>query len=181
MKLSSLSLYVHGETQCFRQELFPKWLRYICIYGKERNKSLFQKEAMWNMAARFTTASKLLFLDSDVSPIDTLHYFRDMKAAICRGKVIHACYKLIQERYEDKYLGEMYSVLAKREKPEGHYLFPRHRLRHHTRRLSQERRLSAILNTRVRRCDLLLGKLPRHQAADGERKTLSPEPHKKMP
>ena len=119
-----LELVCPGETQCFKQELLPKWLRYICLYGKERNKSLFQKEAMWNMATRFTTASKLLFLDSDVSPIDTLHYFRDMKAAICRGKVIHACYKLIQEKYEDQYLGEMYSILAKKEKPEGHYLFP---------------------------------------------------------
>ena len=110
-------------------------MRYICIYGKERNKNIFQKEAMWNLAVKFTTSDKLLFLDSDVSPIGTLHYFRDMKKAIQDGKVIHACYKLIQEKYEDKYLGEMYSILAKKEAPAGHYMFPRNWLWNDTQRL----------------------------------------------
>lgn len=168
-----LELVCPNEEPCFDQNVLPRWIRYIRIYGKERNKNLFQKEAMWNLATKYTDAGKYLFLDSDVSPVDTLHYFRDMKAAIKKGIVIHACDKLIQERYEDKYLGEMYSILAKKEQPKGHYLFPRNRIWNDEKRFPRARRLPAVQHTWQWRRHLRMGDIPRHQAANRQRETFS--------
>lgn len=120
-----LELVCPGERPCFQSSDLPSWLRYIRIYGKERNRNLFQKEALWNLATKFTIAPKLLYLDSDVSPIDMHDYFMRISDAIAPGTIVHACFKLIQEGYEEDYLGEMYSVLAPFDKTPGNrYRFP---------------------------------------------------------
>ena len=121
-----LELVCPGDESSFEQDEFPKWIRYMRIYGKERNRNLFQKEAMWNLAAKYTNAGKLLFIDSDVSMVDELHYFSKMKDAIQDGTVVHACFKLQQDGYEeDSYYHDMYSVMAPKEMiPRGRGTFP---------------------------------------------------------
>ena len=119
-----IELTYPGESPCFSQSDFPKWIRYMRIYGKERNRNLFQKEALWNLATKYTDADKLLFLDSDISPIRTMHYFQQMKEALVNGISIQACHCLIHEKYEDNpSIGNMYGIMSMKECPSGHVRF----------------------------------------------------------
>ena len=49
-----MEMVLPGETPAFSKSDFPSWINYVRIYGKERNRSIFQKEAMWNLAAKMT-------------------------------------------------------------------------------------------------------------------------------
>ena len=52
----------------FSEEDFPSCIQYIRIQGTTKNKYLFQKEHLWNIAAKRAKNEKLMFVDSDISP-----------------------------------------------------------------------------------------------------------------
>ncbi len=119
-----LELVCPGQEPCFRQEDFPKWLQYICIYGRERNANLFQKEALWNLAVRMTNARKLFFLDSDCGPLDTDSYFRQIFDACIPGRCVHAAWHIVHEGQPSKN-SDYYSFFADAaDVPKGAIRFP---------------------------------------------------------
>lgn len=59
----------------FSQKDFPKKIRYIRINGTDKNKYLFQKEHLWNIAAKTAKHEKLMFIDSDMAPEDDCDWF----------------------------------------------------------------------------------------------------------
>lgn len=68
----------------FTQADFPEQIHYIRIDGTERNKYLFQKEHLWNIGAKMATHEKLMFIDSDVAPIDDQDWFRKVYGTLDR-------------------------------------------------------------------------------------------------
>ena len=92
-----IELTYPGESPCFSQSDFPKWIRYMRIYGKERNRNLFQKEALWNLATKYTDADKLFFLDADCMPVNCKTYFQQIFNACTPGKCVHAAWHIIHE------------------------------------------------------------------------------------
>ena len=119
-----LELVLPEEKPCFDAGDFPSWLRYIRIYGKERNRNLFQKEALWNLAAKLTDADKMLFVDADSQPIGTTEYFSTIFNLTEPGKCVHACYHLLHEGQQPQN-AEFYSVFAEKDKlPTGAKTFP---------------------------------------------------------
>lgn len=92
-----IELVCPDETPCFTQFDFPNWLTYIRINGKKRNKNIFQKEALWNIAARLTSAQNILFVDADVYPENCTDWFERLEAAAECGTVTHPCTLLIEE------------------------------------------------------------------------------------
>ena len=54
---------------------FPKEIQYVRINGTESNKYLFQKEHLWNIAAKMAHNQKLMFVDSDISPLTDVDWF----------------------------------------------------------------------------------------------------------
>lgn len=53
----------------FSREDFPEKIEYIRIDGNDSNKYLFQKEHLWNIAAKRAKYEKLMFVDSDTAPL----------------------------------------------------------------------------------------------------------------
>ena len=92
-----LELVCPGQEPCFSRADFPEWLQYVRIHGKERNRSLFQKEALWNLGARLTNAGKILFLDNDCMPVGCPDYFAQIFGACAPGKCVHAAWHIIHE------------------------------------------------------------------------------------
>ena len=119
-----LELVLPSEKPCFEASDLPQWLRYIRIYGKERNRNLFQKEALWNIAAKLTAAEKMLFIDADSQPVETTDYFSTIFNLTEKGKVVHACFHLLHEG-QKPHNAEFYSVFAEKDKlPTGAKTFP---------------------------------------------------------
>lgn len=119
-----IELICPSETPCFSKDDFPEWMRYIPIYGKERNRNLFQKEALWNLATKYTNAEKLFFLDADCMPVDCKDYFRQIFDACAEGKCVHAAWHIIHEgqRPENH---DYYSFFAdESDVPKGCIRFP---------------------------------------------------------
>ncbi len=60
----------------FSQDDFPKEIQYVRIYGDDTHKYLFQKEHLWNISAKRAKYEKLMFVDSDISPLDDVDWFK---------------------------------------------------------------------------------------------------------
>lgn len=119
-----LELVCPGQKPCFGQEDLPGWLHYVRIHGRERNGNLFQKEALWNLAARMTNAGKLFFLDSDCGPLDTDSYFRQVFDACIPGRCVHAAWHIVHEGQPPQNT-DYYSFFAdSADVPKGAIRFP---------------------------------------------------------
>lgn len=66
----------------FSQEDFPKEINYIRIDGDDSNKYLFQKEHLWNIAAKRAKYEKLMFVDSDIAPLNDVDWFKEVYLAL---------------------------------------------------------------------------------------------------
>ena len=53
--------------------------------GTEKNQYLFQKEHLWNIAAKMAKHEKLMFMDSDISPSSDVDWFKKVYDALDRG------------------------------------------------------------------------------------------------
>ena len=62
----------------FSREDFPNEINYIRIDGDDSNKYLFQKEHLWNIAAKRAKYEKLMFVDSDISPLNDADWFKEV-------------------------------------------------------------------------------------------------------
>ena len=60
----------------FSKEDFPKQIEYIRIDGNDSHKYLFQKEHLWNIAAKRAKHEKLMFVDSDIAPLKDVDWFK---------------------------------------------------------------------------------------------------------
>ena len=60
----------------FSQDDFPKEIQYVRIDGDDSHKYLFQKEHLWNIAAKRAKYEKLMFVDSDIAPLDDVDWFK---------------------------------------------------------------------------------------------------------
>lgn len=69
----------------FSQEDFPNRIQYLRINGTDKNKYLFQKEHLWNIAAKRAKYEKLMFVDSDISPLNDVDWFRKVYKALNSG------------------------------------------------------------------------------------------------
>jgi hypothetical protein len=69
----------------FSQKDFPEKIQYIRIYGTDKNKYLFQKEHLWNIAAKMAKHEKLMFIDSDISPSSDVDWFKKVYDALDKG------------------------------------------------------------------------------------------------
>ena len=92
-----LELVCPGELPCFSEKDMPEWLRYLRLYGEDRNKGIFQKEAMWNLSVKYLNADKLMFIDSDTIAIDNPRHFKLLYNASSPGKCIHVAEKILVE------------------------------------------------------------------------------------
>lgn len=93
-----IELVCPGQEPCFSDRDMPSWLKYLRMRGRKRNDGLFQKEALWNIGARFVDGSRLLFIDSDCSPLGTCDYFGSVFDACVDGTVVHVAYRLVNEK-----------------------------------------------------------------------------------
>ena len=119
-----LELVCPGQMPCFDRADLPAWMQYIRIFGKERNRNLFQKEALWNLGAKFTSAEKLLFLDCDCMPVGTFNYFEQIFYMTRPGKCVHAAWHIIHEGQKEAFQ-DFYSIFAPQEDvPAGAKRFP---------------------------------------------------------
>ena len=50
--------------------------------GTDNNKYLFQKEHLWNIAAKKATYEKLMFVDSDIAPLEDVDWFKQVYDAL---------------------------------------------------------------------------------------------------
>ena len=69
----------------FFQKDFPEKIRYIRINGTDKNKYLFQKEHLWNIAAKMAKHEKLMFIDSDIAPLKDVDWFGKVSNALDKG------------------------------------------------------------------------------------------------
>lgn len=60
----------------FSKEDFPEQIDYIRIDGTDSHKYLFQKEHLWNIAAKQAKYEKLMFVDSDIAPLKDVDWFK---------------------------------------------------------------------------------------------------------
>ena len=66
----------------FSKKDFPKQVEYIRIDGNDSHKYLFQKEHLWNIAAKRAKYDKLMFVDSDIAPLDDVDWFKQVSDAL---------------------------------------------------------------------------------------------------
>lgn len=66
----------------FSREDFPNEINYIRIDGDDSNKYLFQKEHLWNIAAKRAKYEKLMFVDSDIAPLNDVDWFKEVYLAL---------------------------------------------------------------------------------------------------
>ena len=66
----------------FSKEDFPKQIEYIRIDGNDSHKYLFQKEHLWNIAAKRAKYEKLMFVDSDIAPLEDFDWFKQVYDAL---------------------------------------------------------------------------------------------------
>ena len=118
-----LELVCPGQEPCFSRADFPEWIQYIRIYGKERNRNLFQKEALWNLGAKLTNADKLLFLDGDCEPVNCRDYFKQVFDACAPGKCVHAAWHIIHEGQPEN-CHDFWSIMATDAEAQGNPTFP---------------------------------------------------------
>lgn len=119
-----LEMVLPGDEPAFSDGDFPSWINYVRIYGKERNRNIFQKEAMWNLATKFTDAGKLLFLDGDCMPVGCDDYFARIGDACVPGRCVHAAWHVRHEGQSSED-SDYYSCFADRSSvPEGCKIFP---------------------------------------------------------
>lgn len=69
-------------TFTFKQEDFPQHVNYVRIEGNDSNKYLFQKEHLWNIAAKRAKNEKLMFVDSDIAPLEDVDWFKQTYDAL---------------------------------------------------------------------------------------------------
>lgn len=62
----------------FSQADFPEKIQYIRIDGNDSHKYLFQKEHLWNIAAKRAKYEKLMFVDSDIAPLENVDWFKQV-------------------------------------------------------------------------------------------------------
>ena len=60
----------------FKQSDFPSCMQYVRIDGNDSHKYLFQKEHLWNIAAKQAKFDKLVFVDSDIAPSKDIDWFK---------------------------------------------------------------------------------------------------------
>lgn len=68
----------------FSKEDFPEQIDYIRIDGNDSHKYLFQKEHLWNIAAKRAKYEKLMFIDSDIAPLEDVNWFKKVYDALDR-------------------------------------------------------------------------------------------------
>ena len=66
----------------FSKEDFPEQIDYIRIDGNDSHKYLFQKEHLWNIAAKRAKYEKLMFMDSDIAPLEDVDWFKQVYDAL---------------------------------------------------------------------------------------------------
>lgn len=66
----------------FSQDDFPKEINYIRIDGEDKHKFLWQKENLWNIGAKRAKYDKLMFIDSDVSPLNDQNWFYEVSLTL---------------------------------------------------------------------------------------------------
>lgn len=66
----------------FSKEDFPEQIEYIRIDGNDSHKYLFQKEHLWNIAAKRAKYEKLMFVDSDIAPLEDVDWFKQVYEAL---------------------------------------------------------------------------------------------------
>ena len=106
-----MEMVLPGEEPAFSRNDMPSWISYFRIYGKERNRNLFQKEALWNLATKLTSAGKLFFLDGDCMPVGCDDYFGRMRDACVLGSCVHAAWHVKHEGQPPEY-SDYYSCFA---------------------------------------------------------------------
>lgn len=118
-----IELVCPGQQPCFSREDMSSWIQYVRVSGKERNDGIFQKEALWNIGARLTSADSILFLDGDCMPLEDT-YFKDILDASGKGKCVHAAWHIIHEGQPEGHR-DFYSFFAdKRDVPKKCVRFP---------------------------------------------------------
>lgn len=119
-----LELVCPGQTPCFSRNDFPEWVQYVRIFGNERNRNLFQKEALWNIGAKLTNANKLLFLDGDCEPVNCRDYFKQVFGTCAPGNCVHAAWHIVHEGQQSGNR-DYYSFFAdSADVPKGAIRFP---------------------------------------------------------
>lgn len=68
----------------FSQADFPPWVDYMRIDGTDAHKYLFQKEHLWNIAAKKSKYEKLMFIDSDIAPEEDVDWFQQVYDSLDR-------------------------------------------------------------------------------------------------
>lgn len=68
----------------FSEDDFPKQINYVRIDGDDSHKYLFQKEHLWNIAAKMAKHEKLMFVDSDIAPLKDVDWFKQTYDALDR-------------------------------------------------------------------------------------------------
>lgn len=63
-------------------------MKYVRIQGDDSHKYLFQKECLWNAAAKMARNEKLMFVDSDIAPKGDVDWFK--KACAVLDKAVFA-------------------------------------------------------------------------------------------
>ena len=106
-----LELVCPGESPCFSDIDMPPWIKYNRIIGQKRNAHIMQKEALWNIGLHRVGGDKILFIDDDISPINTTSYFKDVFNACAEGVVVHVGEVLVNERFEPSGADRIYKSL----------------------------------------------------------------------
>ena len=89
----------------FSKEDFPKHIEYIRIHGNDSHKYLFQKEHLWNIAAKRAKYEKLMFVDSDIAPMEDVDWFKQVYDALDKCLFTQGFYSLTYLNEEDKEQG----------------------------------------------------------------------------
>ena len=124
-----LELVCPGQKPLLEKSDCPRWLDYLRLYGKKRNMNIFQKEALWNLAAKFTSSASMMFMDADAYPENCPDWLARLGAASRPGVLLHPSELLAEEKWGDDGSDLMYlSAFSPKEmrRPNGSpmYRFP---------------------------------------------------------
>lgn len=86
----------------FSKEDFPEQIDYIRIDGNDSHKYLFQKEHLWNIAAKRAKYEKLMFMDSDIAPLEDVDWFKQVYDALDKCLFTQGFRNIIYLNCDDK-------------------------------------------------------------------------------
>ena len=87
----------------FSKEDFPEQIDYIRIDGNDSHKYLFQKEHLWNIAAKRAKYEKLMFVDSDIAPLEDVDWFKKVYDALDKCLFTQGFYSITYLDENDKH------------------------------------------------------------------------------